>query len=78
MIGLAFSRSFGPLLANRFLLGLFEVSFYPRRLDHPTSYHQHGVTDVQAVNIPLFTVITTTWYRRREQPLRIAAWYGTK
>ncbi|TXT07424.1 hypothetical protein VHUM_03144 [Vanrija humicola] len=54
MIGLAFSRSYGPLLANRFLLGMFE-----------------------AVNIPLFTVITTTWYRRREQPLRVAAWYGT-
>lgn len=67
MIGLAFSRSFGPLLANRFLLGLFE-----------------------AVNIPLFSgsfivnptnvsaVITITWYRRREQPFRIACWYGTK
>lgn len=54
MIGLAFSKSFGPLLCNRFLLGLFE-----------------------AVNIPLFTVITTTWYRRHEQPLRIALWYGT-
>lgn len=54
MLGLAFSKSFGPLLANRFLLGLFE-----------------------AVCIPLFTVITTTWYRRREQPLRIAGWYGT-
>lgn len=54
MIGLAFSKSWQPLLANRFLLGLFE-----------------------AVNIPLFTVITTTWYRRREQPLRVAIWYGT-
>jgi MFS family permease len=54
MIGLAFSKSFGSLLANRFLLGLFE-----------------------AIAIPLFTVITTTWYRRREQPLRIAMWYGT-
>jgi MFS family permease len=54
MVGLAFSKSYGPLLANRFLLGLFE-----------------------AIAIPLFTVITTTWYRRREQPLRIAMWYGT-
>ncbi|GFZ47569.1 hypothetical protein JCM24511_05313 [Saitozyma sp. JCM 24511] len=54
MIGLAFSKSFGPLLANRFLLGMFE-----------------------AINIPLFTVVTMTWYRRREQPIRIAVWYGT-
>lgn len=54
MIGLAFSKSFGPLLANRFLLGLFE-----------------------SIAIPLFTVITATWYRRHEQPLRVAMWYGT-
>jgi MFS family permease len=54
MLGLAFSKNFGALLCNRFLLGLFE-----------------------AIAIPLFTVITATWYRRREQPLRIACWYGT-
>lgn len=27
--------------------------------------------------LPLFSVMTATWYRRSEQPLRIAAWYGT-
>lgn len=27
--------------------------------------------------LPLFAIITGTWYRRAEQPLRIAAWYGT-
>ncbi|KAJ5975492.1 hypothetical protein N7481_009199 [Penicillium waksmanii] len=27
--------------------------------------------------LPLFGVITSQWYRRAEQPLRIAAWYGT-
>lgn len=27
--------------------------------------------------LPLFSVITATWYRRSEQPLRVAAWYGT-
>lgn len=27
--------------------------------------------------LPLFSVITTQWYRRSEQPLRVAAWYGT-
>lgn len=27
--------------------------------------------------LPLFSIITSTWYRRSEQPLRIAAWYGT-
>jgi MFS family permease len=27
--------------------------------------------------LPLFGVITAQWYRRAEQPLRIAAWYGT-
>lgn len=25
----------------------------------------------------MFAVITGTWYRRREQPMRIALWYGT-
>lgn len=27
--------------------------------------------------IPLFSIITSNWYRRAEQPLRVAAWYGT-
>ncbi|KAG6035975.1 hypothetical protein E4U19_003909 [Claviceps sp. Clav32 group G5] len=27
--------------------------------------------------LPLFGVITSQWYRRAEQPMRIAAWYGT-
>ncbi|KAK9350745.1 major facilitator superfamily domain-containing protein [Lipomyces doorenjongii] len=27
--------------------------------------------------LPLFSVITSQWYRRAEQPIRIAAWYGT-
>ncbi|GAD99523.1 conserved hypothetical protein [Paecilomyces variotii No. 5] len=27
--------------------------------------------------LPLFSIITTHWYRRAEQPLRVAAWYGT-
>ncbi|GAB7352001.1 hypothetical protein MBLNU459_g2520t1 [Dothideomycetes sp. NU459] len=27
--------------------------------------------------LPLFSVITSHWYRRAEQPLRVAAWYGT-
>ncbi|KAJ8097236.1 major facilitator superfamily domain-containing protein [Lipomyces tetrasporus] len=27
--------------------------------------------------LPLFSIITSQWYRRAEQPLRIAAWYGT-
>ena len=27
--------------------------------------------------LPLFSVITAQWYRRAEQPLRIACWYGT-
>jgi MFS family permease len=27
--------------------------------------------------IPLFSVITSQWYRRAEQPVRVAAWYGT-
>ncbi|KAK3323125.1 major facilitator superfamily domain-containing protein [Cercophora scortea] len=27
--------------------------------------------------LPLFSVITAQWYRRSEQPVRIAAWYGT-
>jgi MFS family permease len=27
--------------------------------------------------LPLFSVITNQWYRRAEQPIRVAAWYGT-
>lgn len=27
--------------------------------------------------LPLFSVMTSQWYRRAEQPLRIAAWYST-
>ncbi|KAG5913914.1 hypothetical protein E4U42_000788 [Claviceps africana] len=27
--------------------------------------------------LPLFGVITSQWYRRAEQPMRIAAWFGT-
>ena len=27
--------------------------------------------------LPLFSIITAQWYRRAEQPLRVAAWYGT-
>jgi hypothetical protein len=27
--------------------------------------------------LPLFSVITSQWYRRAEQPMRVAAWYGT-
>jgi MFS family permease len=26
--------------------------------------------------LPLFGVITNQWYRRSEQPVRVAAWYG--
>ncbi|KAI1321410.1 MFS general substrate transporter [Xylariaceae sp. FL0255] len=27
--------------------------------------------------LPLFSVITSQWYRRNEQPMRVAWWYGT-
>lgn len=27
--------------------------------------------------LPLFSVITNQWYRRSEQPIRVAAWYST-
>lgn len=27
--------------------------------------------------LPLFSIITSQWYRRAEQPLRVSAWYGT-
>ncbi len=47
-------RGFASLLADRFVLGLFEAGC-----------------------LPLFSVLTAQWYRRAEQPLRVAAWYGT-
>lgn len=31
----------------------------------------------EAAAIPLFSVITISFYRRTEQPLRVACWYGT-
>ncbi|KAM0748816.1 permease of the major facilitator superfamily [Meredithblackwellia eburnea MCA 4105] len=31
----------------------------------------------EASCIPLFQIITVAWYRRAEQPIRVAAWYGT-
>ena len=31
----------------------------------------------EAACLPLFGVMTSQWYRRAEQPIRIAAWYGT-
>jgi sugar phosphate permease len=27
--------------------------------------------------LPVFSVITSQWYRRQEQPMRVAAWYST-
>ncbi|KAK8091288.1 hypothetical protein PG994_000793 [Apiospora phragmitis] len=27
--------------------------------------------------LPLFSIITSQWYRRAEQPIRVATWYGT-
>jgi len=51
---MAACRSYGGLLAARFLLGLFEAGC-----------------------LPLFSIITSQWYRRAEQPVRVAAWYST-
>jgi len=27
--------------------------------------------------LPVFAILTAQWYRRSEQPLRVAAWYST-
>jgi MFS family permease len=27
--------------------------------------------------LPLFSIITSQWYRRSEQPIRVALWFGT-
>lgn len=40
MIGMAFSTSFGPLLANRFLLGLFEAGCLPLFTVIATSFYR--------------------------------------
>ena len=50
---MAASKSFGALVATRFLLGLFEAGC-----------------------LPLFSIMTATFYRRSEQPFRVAAWYS--
>ena len=31
----------------------------------------------EAPVFPLFSILTAQWYRRSEQPIRIAAWYST-
>ncbi|KAJ7099656.1 major facilitator superfamily domain-containing protein [Mycena epipterygia] len=31
----------------------------------------------EAACLPLFAILTSVWYRRAEQPLRICVWYGT-
>jgi MFS family permease len=31
----------------------------------------------EAACLPLFSVLTSQWYRRAEQPMRVACWYGT-
>ncbi|KAK4050155.1 hypothetical protein OIV83_003726 [Microbotryomycetes sp. JL201] len=31
----------------------------------------------EALCLPMFGMITSAWYRRAEQPLRVAVWYGT-
>ncbi|KAF9016943.1 MFS general substrate transporter [Hymenopellis radicata] len=31
----------------------------------------------EAACLPLFSILTAVWYRRAEQPLRVAIWYGT-
>lgn len=31
----------------------------------------------EALCIPLFSMITSSWYRRAEQPMRVATWYST-
>lgn len=31
----------------------------------------------EAACLPLFAMVTSQWYRRQEQPLRVAFWYGT-
>ncbi|KAI3394321.1 hypothetical protein diail_2915 [Diaporthe ilicicola] len=50
----------------------------------PAAYNFGGLLAVrfmlgifEASCLPLFALMTGAWYRRAEQPLRIAAWYGT-
>lgn len=31
----------------------------------------------EAMCLPLFSLITSQWYRRVEQPMRVATWFGT-
>ncbi|KIY71116.1 putative MFS transporter [Cylindrobasidium torrendii FP15055 ss-10] len=31
----------------------------------------------EAACLPLFSILTSVWYRRAEQPMRVAIWYGT-
>lgn len=60
------------LLATRFLLGFFEAACLPICASTSSSLplaKVHWLTSRVAVSL-----ITASWYRRQEQPMRIAAW----
>jgi hypothetical protein len=66
---MAASKDYRGIYVTRFFLGLFEAGYVSTTL-----YSANA--DVCRC-LPLFSIITAQWYRRSEQPLRVAAWYGT-
>ena len=69
LLGESLRSIFLRMLINRFFLGLFEAGYVFALVTRRNSSCCRC--------LPLFSLITAQWYRRSEQPLRVAAWYGT-
>jgi sugar phosphate permease len=61
-------HSFGPLLALRILLGVFESATAPR-------FVIQSAGDVYRTDAHSLNVMTTMWYKRHEQSVRTGYWY---
>lgn len=79
LCGMSGSENFTALAATRFLLGWCKFADSDAPAFWPPAVSSEGNTDslkssVEAMALPLFSLITVTFYRRAEQPLRVAAW----
>lgn len=79
--GFGGASSWSTLMPLRALLGLFEAGcefsvafFLSPALAAPCSRLVHSTDDHSG--LPLFSLMTGQWYRRSEQPIRVAAWYS--
>jgi MFS family permease len=65
------AHNFGGLLVCRLFLGLFEAGVGKRQIQS-----SRPAIRLTLVAAPAFIAITQMWWRRREQPVRLGAWYA--